>query len=91
MELQFRRAGPGDAAALAEVGCETFVETFAHLYPPADLETFLGQAYSPGSFAAYLEAPGHAFWLAEADGRAIGYAQAGPCALPHPEVTPAWA
>ena len=88
MDLQIRRAGPSDAAALAVVGRETFVETFAHLYPPADLESFLGQAYSPASFAAYLEAPGHAFWLAEADGRAIGYAQAGPCALPHPEVTP---
>ena len=87
-EIAIRRARAEDAATLAEVGRETFVETFAHLYPPADLATFLGQAYSPRSFAAFLAAPGHAFWVAEAAGRAVGYVQAGPCGLPHPEVTP---
>ena len=33
--------------------------------------------------------PAKALWLVEADGEAIGYALAGPCKLPHPEVTPA--
>jgi GNAT superfamily N-acetyltransferase len=83
-----RRAGQGDAAVLAEVGRDTFVETFAHLYPPEDLKAFLESAYAPDSFARYLVADGHALWLAEADGRAVGYVQVGPCALPHPEVTP---
>ena len=87
-ELVIRRAGTEDAEALAEVGRDTFTETFAHLYPPQDLDHFLSTAYAPEAFAPYLDADGHALWLAEAAGRAVGYAQAGPCFLPHPEVTP---
>ncbi len=85
--ITIRRAGQGDAAVLAEVGRDTFVETFAHLYPPEDLRAFLETSYSPTAFARFLGEESHALWLAEADGRAVGYAQAGPCALPHPEVT----
>ena len=88
MVSQIRRAGPGDVAALAEVGRHTFVETFGHLYPPEDLEAFLAESYSHQAFGQFLDAPGHALWLAEAEGRPLGYAEAGPCALPHPEVTP---
>jgi GNAT superfamily N-acetyltransferase len=84
-----RRAGLADAEALAEVGRDTFVETFAHLYPPEDLRTFLETSYSPQAFERFLGLAGHALWLAEVDGRAVGYVQVGPCALPHPEVTPA--
>ena len=87
MDLQIRRAGPGDAAALAGVGRDTFVETFAHLYPAEDLQTFLGESYTAESFAQYLDRRAHALWLAESDGCPMGYVQAGPCALPHPEVT----
>ena len=88
-QITIRRAGARDADVLAEVGRDTFVETFAHLYPPEDLKAFLETAYSPRAFERYLGLDGHALWLAEAAGRAIGYAQVGPCALPHPEVTPA--
>ena len=84
-----RRAGPGDAAMLAEVGRDTFVETFAHLYPPEDLKAFLEAAYSPESFGRFLDGEAHALWIAESAGRAVGYVQVGPCALPHPEVTSA--
>ncbi len=84
-----RRTAPGDAAVLAEVGRDTFVETFAHLYPPEDLKAFLDKSYSPEAFAGFLGEPEHALWLAESGGRAIGYIQVGPCGLPHPEVTPA--
>ncbi len=89
MDIQIRRAGPSDAAALAEVGRDTFVETFGRLYPPEDLQAFLADAYTPESFARYLGPPGHALWLAEAAGRAVAYVQAGPCTLPHAQVTPA--
>ena len=88
MGVQIRKAGEEDAPALVEVGRDTFVETFGHLYPPEDLAQFLAKSYSPQAFGGYLREPGHALWLAEQDGRAIGYVQASPCALPHPEVTP---
>ena len=83
-----RRAGSADAAAVAAIGAETFLETFGHLYPAADLDRFLPQAYGLDRTIADLADPAKAQWLVEADGQVIGYALAGPCALPHPEVTP---
>lgn len=87
-EPLIRRAGAGDAAALAAIGAATFRETFGHLYPSADLEPFLAQTYSLQRAADELADPAKASWLVEADGQAVGFAHAGPCALPHPEVTP---
>jgi len=84
-----RRAGAADAAALAAIGAATFEETFGHLYPPADLARFLKETYSLERAQAELADPAKAAWLVEADGRAVGFALAGPCALPHPEATPA--
>ena len=40
MNLIYREAGPRDAAALADVGGKTFIETFGHLYSAADLAAF---------------------------------------------------
>jgi len=84
-----RRAGPADAEILARMGAETFTETFAHLYAPDDLAAFLAEAYSLERTRADLADVSKASWLVEANGDAIGYATAGACALPHPEVTPA--
>ena len=86
--LAIRRAMPSDAVLLADLGRETFIETFAHLYPAEDLKAFLEKAYAPEAFSRFLAADGHGLWIAELDGRAAGYAHAGPCALPHPEATP---
>ncbi|HEY2359175.1 MAG TPA: GNAT family N-acetyltransferase [Phenylobacterium sp.] len=82
-----RRAGSADAPALAAIGAQTFTETFGHLYPPADLAGFLAEAYSLERTRADLADPAKASWLVEADGRVAGYALAGPCALPHQDVT----
>lgn len=84
-----RPATPCDAEALAAIGAETFVETFGHLYPPEDLAAYLADAYGVAKTRRDLEDPKQAAWLVEAEGQVIGYAQAGPCGLPHPEVTAA--
>ena len=84
-----RRAVPDDAQALSRIGAETFTETFGHLYPPQDLADFLVYAYSLERTRADLADPAKASWLVEADGKVVGYALAGPCDLPHDEVTPA--
>ena len=82
-----RLAGPDDAGALSRLGRDTFVETFGQLYPPEDLSTYLEGAYDLGATRASLADPAQASWLVEApDGSPIGYATAGPCGLPHPEV-----
>lgn len=83
-----RRAGPDDAEVLAELGARTFSDTFAHLYDPQDLADFLAEAYSLDRTRADLADPAKAQWLVEDQGDAIGYALAGPCALPHDDVTP---
>lgn len=83
-----RRAGSADAQVLADLGAQTFSDTFAHLYPANDLAGFLAEAYSLERTAADLADPAKALWLVEAGGRPVGYALAGPCDLPHPEVTP---
>ena len=84
-----RRASAADAETLSALGALTFRETFAHLYPPQDLEAFLADAYGLERTRSDLADPAKASWLVEADGEAIGYALAGPCSLPHDEVTPA--
>ena len=86
-EVLIRRAEISDAPVLAALGRDTFVAAFGHMYPPEDLMAFLAEAYSTDSFVEYLSLDGHALWIGEADGRAVGYAQVGPCSLPHPQVT----
>ena len=83
-----RRAGADDAERLAALGAQTFAETFGRLYPPQDLEAFLAEAHGLERARADLADPRKAAWLALVDGEAVGYALAGPCDLPHPEVAP---
>lgn len=93
MALSIRRAQAADAAALARIGAETFTITFGHLYPPEDLAAFLADSHSQAAYAKLLADPRYGLWLleeAERDGAPpVGFAVAGPCGLPHPEVAPA--
>lgn len=84
-----RRAGSQDVEALSAIGARTFADTFGHLYPAEDLQAFLAEAYGLARTRADLAHPDKASWLVEADGQAVGYALAGPCDLPHSDVTPA--
>jgi len=78
-----RRATPADAAALAELGGATFVETFGHLYPPEDLQSFLAKDHSPEKWSRTLADSHRAVWIAEhPGGRKIGFIVVGACKLP---------
>ena len=88
-EPTIRRANVADAAVLSALGARTFSETFSHLYHPQDLSAFMADAYSVEKTHRDLADPRRALWLVEDGGEAIGYALAGPCDLPHPQVTPA--
>src|SRR5688500_10548795 len=87
-----RRATPDDARPLAALGRSTFVDTFVHgfgiPYPAEDLEVFLATAYAEAAFRAAIADPAHAWWIAEAGGSPVAYAQAGPNTLPHPDARP---
>jgi ribosomal protein S18 acetylase RimI-like enzyme len=88
MTATLRRATIQDADTVSSLGARTFSETFAHLYPTQDLETFLAYAYGLERTRNDLADPAKATWLLEDDGEAIGYALAGPCGLPHPDARP---
>ena len=94
-EITLRRAEARDAETLAEIGertfRETFLEDFAIPYPAEDLSRFMAATYTPSAFARKLADPQQATWLAERRGVALAYANAGPCALPHPDARPAHA
>jgi len=78
-----RRATAEDAAVMAELGAATFTETFGHLYPPEDLQTFLAKSHTRESWSRTLADPARAVWLVEhRNGRTIGFILVGACKLP---------
>ena len=88
MQAVVSKATAADAAEIADLGRITFAETFTH-YTPEDLAAFLDAKYQPDVFRALIEDPAEITFKAVLDGKIVGYAQAGPCGLPHPDVTPA--
>lgn len=91
-DVTLRVATPADAHTLSALGWETFLDTFvrgfAIPYPPADLDAFFAASYAPERCAALLADPAQRAWLAERGDAPVGFATAGPCALPHPDVRP---
>ena len=88
-----RLACSDDAPALAVLKLVTFRQTFLDdgfgiPYPPADLAAFEAENYSEASVAAELADPARRSWVVEDEGQLIGYAQVGPCKLPHPQASP---
>jgi ribosomal protein S18 acetylase RimI-like enzyme len=85
-----RRATERDAGALARLAEVTFTETFGHLYPPEDLMTYVASTYTEKASLETLRDPRMAYWLAGAEGEpALGFALAGYCKLPVPDLEPA--
>jgi len=81
--VTIRRAHSGDAAPLAALGAATFSETFAHLYPPSDLQTFLTTSHSVDAWNRTLADPERAVWVAELESATqIGFICVGECKLP---------
>jgi len=85
-----RRATVADAAAVAELGAATFVETFGHLYPPEDLHAYLPKTYTAEVYRRRIEDPGTALWIASfGAGAPIGFVLVGSCTLPVENLEPA--
>lgn len=93
MTATIRTARAEDAAALAALKLVTFRQTFleegfAIPYPPADLAEFEAASYAVEAVAAELADSDKRTWLAETADGLVGYAQVGPCKLPHVEAAP---
>lgn len=76
--IAYRLARATDAAALAQLAAETFVATFAHLYPREDLEAYLEKSYGEAIQREEIEDTAICTWLAFRGDELVGYAQAGP-------------
>ena len=70
-----RRAVVEDAALLAELGRQTFAETFAHQNTPEDMEAYLAATFNVEQQTAELVDPRSVFFIAEVEGQAAGYAK----------------
>jgi diamine N-acetyltransferase len=80
--VSFRRSSLDDAAALAALGAATFTETFGHLYPPEDLQTFLRDSHSIEAWRRALADSQRAVWIAVLDDVPVGFIAVGACKLP---------
>ena len=81
MSVDFRLAGPDDAASLSMLGSDSFTETFGHLYQADDLALFLTN-HGEDRWRQELSDPEFAVLIAEDECKAIGYAKIGPPHLP---------
>jgi ribosomal protein S18 acetylase RimI-like enzyme len=81
-ELTFRDARENDAADLADIGRDTFVETFGHLYPPGDLRSYLDDTYSIDRMKDDLRDPQVEVRIAFSGRRMVAYCKIGPVKLP---------
>jgi ribosomal protein S18 acetylase RimI-like enzyme len=78
-----RRTTVDDAPSLAKLGAKTFTDTFGHLYPPEDLQTFLSNTHSVDAWVRALEDHDRTVLVAVLDEPApIGFVVVGRCKLP---------
>lgn len=85
MQIEIRPCGPGDAAALALVGQATFLETYAHVLPGADIVFHCAHEHAEGRYADWLQRPGeYRLWAADVAGGGpmVGYVMLSPPDLP---------
>jgi ribosomal protein S18 acetylase RimI-like enzyme len=80
--LTFRNAREDDAADLADIGRDTFIETFGALYPPGDLAVFLDDTFSLDRQRAELRERNVEIRLAFAGRKLTAYCKIGSVKLP---------
>ncbi|MGD1979242.1 MAG: GNAT family N-acetyltransferase [Akkermansiaceae bacterium] len=81
-QFRFREPSHEDAEKLAELGRDTFIETFGHLYHPSDLHSHLAEVYSEEAIREELGNPALSH-LVVADGYdLIAFIKTGPLNLP---------
>ena len=73
-DVTIRRANPGDAGLLAELGARTFSETFAADNSTEDMAAYLASSFNLAQQSAELADTASTFFIAEVGGVAAGYA-----------------
>lgn len=86
--MDTRAATVGDAEVIDRIYRDGFFDTFAHLYRPEDLDSFLS-GFTLESWRSQLADPAFAFRIAEWNGEPAGYLKLGPISLPVEPPVPA--
>ncbi len=73
--LRIRYATAADSILLAEVGTETFYDSFAADNTPEDMAVYLAESFNPRKLAEELADPTSRFLIAEAESLTVAYAQ----------------
>lgn len=75
MEIRIREAVASDALILAALAGATFYETYVETDDPQDLAEYVTTKFSVEATERELDDPSATFLIAEADGKAVGYAR----------------
>lgn len=75
--IEYRTPWADEAAAIAALGRDTFIESFGSLYSAEDLALFVSNVYTPEVAAAELASPKLKFRIAEDEGRMVGLCKIG--------------
>jgi predicted N-acetyltransferase YhbS len=81
MNITYRDGTPDDAATLDRLFDKSFCDTFAHLYLPEDLNSFLS-SFGVADWEDQLKDSAYSFRIAEMDEEPVGYVKLGPLKLP---------
>lgn len=72
-EISIQPVQPNEIAKLAEIGRQTFIDTFASGNSPDDLSDYLELAFSTSQLGREMEDVGSSFYFATVDGEIAGY------------------
>lgn len=73
MAVIFKVCGPEEASTVAEVGRETYRQTFEDLYDADVMTQYLERAFDISAVTRELANPQSRFWLLEVEGHVAGY------------------
>jgi ribosomal protein S18 acetylase RimI-like enzyme len=84
-----RRALINDTANLVEYGAKSFTDTFGHLYPKNDLQSYLIESYNVEKFTSFIENnEKYLCCIAISDNKIVGYILVSKGVdLPHEDIT----
>lgn len=74
-DIKIRYGTAADNTLLAELGTQTFYDTFAADNTPENMAAYLAASFSPEKQAAELADPSSVFLIAEVEGLVAGYAR----------------
>jgi ribosomal protein S18 acetylase RimI-like enzyme len=83
-----RQATAADVAAFSKIAAATFIETFGHLYPPADLQAYLTKTFAIDNCRKQLTDPFVGVWFAMLGDEPAGFIAVGRCKLPVENLEP---